>query len=107
MQIEDKIRQTLFEKTMVSPSDPGPKNTTPKGKQEEMNPADPGSGAGGGKIGFKVNEEDKTVAYRKKDARRKRRERRREKRLSEASPLHQQDGKRPRKWTREHIWRGS
>lgn len=58
--LENKIRELLFEGTMVSP-------------------ADPGSGAGGGKIGFKVNETDKKSAYRRKDARRKRRERSREK----------------------------
>lgn len=65
MEIEEKIRQALFEQTMVAP-------------------ADPGSGAGGGKVGVRANLEDKPSTLRKKDARRKRRERAREKAISGA-----------------------
>ena len=63
MEIEEKIRKILFEQTMTAP-------------------ADPGSGAGGGKVGVRANLEDKPSTLRKKDARRKRRERSREKAIS-------------------------
>jgi hypothetical protein len=47
-------------------------------EQSMTSPADPGSGAGGSKVAFKVNEDKKGSTFRKNDARRKRIERNRQ-----------------------------